>query len=232
MSDSQKEDNQWQQDIGLMNALQGGVEYGAAGAGVGYLLGNVAAGAAIGGGAIGGGSRCFCGSAESDGIAGTGGTHGAWRDRPCTSKSYYRGRAETTVSCDADATWHRHSPSWLDGLNDSPARLQSNLHAGESDALADALARVSVQNRGMGLDMMSQQANERAQGFGEAASVIGNLYLTDRQQKQKTGRMNANRFGRLERSSMRQVSSKPVLNRGGAGSMTSGNRRSMAVRTT
>lgn len=210
-----------------MNALQGGVEFGAAGAGIGSLVAP-GIGTAVGG-AIGGAIGLFAGlltPTESQELA----------ER--MARGEIDPKQQEIIADALKRRYHamrvRHGSDLARrGLTDSTiaARLQGNLRAEEGDALADSLSRVSVQNRGMGLDMMSEQSNQRRQGFGAAASVLGNLYLADRQQKQQTGRETANRFGRLERANMTQPRSKPVLNRGGEGSMTSGNRRSMAIRT-
>ena len=69
------------------------------------------------------------------------------------------------------------------GLTDSTiaARLQSGLMAREGQDLALALGQVSQQNKRMGMDMMAAQAQQRMGAIGQAASVVGNLHLADRQ---------------------------------------------------
>ncbi len=71
------------------------------------------------------------------------------------------------------------------GLTDSTiaARMQSELMAEEGYALADALADTSFRNKRIGMDMQATQAAARQEAIGGAVSVLGNLYLTDQENK-------------------------------------------------
>ena len=71
------------------------------------------------------------------------------------------------------------------GLTDSTiaARMQSELMAEEGYALADALADTSFRNKRLGMDMQATQAAARQEAVGGAVSVLGNLYLTDQENK-------------------------------------------------
>lgn len=71
------------------------------------------------------------------------------------------------------------------GLTDSTiaARMQAELMAEEGNALADALSDVSWRNKRLGMDMQAEQAAARQQAIGQSVGVLGNLYLTDQENK-------------------------------------------------
>ena len=222
------------------NALQGGAEFGAIGAGVGSLVPGVGTGI---GAAVGGGVGLLAGllsSTEAQELA----------------ERMERGDIDPDQQeAIADALRRRfHSmrrqygtDMARRGLTDSTiaARLQGGLYAAEGDALAREFAGISQRNKQVGRDMMAEQAESRAQSFGGAASVLGNLYLADRQTKmdaewrdiysaprrpgmpsapQAPSRPNATG----SRPSRAPSNPPPVLNRGGNNGLSLGNRRPMS----